>query len=193
MGLAALKDVDPDAMIIYSDVDEIVSWQHLQVLKTADDFPINAFVHFDMPLSYYNYHWNISRPSSSPSPETQLASTRKISSALLSAMPERHAETAERPFVGPLSSKCPASRASEYSGCSAAAHPCSFDAAFKFTAATTSLRRSIHIDSDPGRPEAGRRIGPQQEPAVGILRLICKKIDQMNGTLQTKRLSFTAP
>ena len=58
MGLAALKDVDPDAMIIYSDVDEIVSWQHLLVLKTADDFPINAFVHFDMPLSYYNYHWN---------------------------------------------------------------------------------------------------------------------------------------
>ena len=38
MGLAALKDVHPDAMIIYSDVDEIVSWQHLLVLKTADDF-----------------------------------------------------------------------------------------------------------------------------------------------------------
>ena len=58
MGLAALKDMDPDAMIIYSDVDEIVSWQHLLVLKTADDLPINAFVHFDMLLSYNNYHWN---------------------------------------------------------------------------------------------------------------------------------------
>ena len=58
MGLAALKDVDPDAVVIYSDLDEIVSWQHLLILKTADDFPINAFVHLDMPLSYYNYHWN---------------------------------------------------------------------------------------------------------------------------------------
>ena len=63
---------------------------------------------------------------------------------------------ARKPSVGPLSSECPTSRVSEYSGCSAAAHPCSFDAALKFTAATTSLRRSIHIDSDPGRPEAGR-------------------------------------
>ena len=53
MDLAGLKDVDPDAMII-----SMISWQHLLILKTADDFPINAFVHFEMPLSYYNYHWN---------------------------------------------------------------------------------------------------------------------------------------
>ena len=65
------------------------------------------------------------------------------------AMPERPLRAT--PSVGPLSSKCPTSRASEYSGCSAAAHPCLFDAAFKFAAATTSLRRSIHIDSDPCR------------------------------------------
>ena len=70
------------------------------------------------------------------------------------AMPERPLRAT--PFVGPLSFKCLTSRASEYSGCSAAAHPGLFDAAFKFTAATTSLRRRIHIDSDPGRPEAGR-------------------------------------
>ena len=48
---------------------------------------------------------------------------------------QRHAF--RRSGVGPLSSKCPTSRDSEYCGCSAAAHPCLFDAAFKFTAATT--------------------------------------------------------
>ena len=51
--------------------------------------------------------------------------------------------------VEPLSSEFPTSRASEFGGCSAAEHPCLFDAAFKFTATQ---------HSGPGRPKAGRHI-----------------------------------
>ena len=63
MGLTALKDVDPDSRRHdhFSDVDEIVSSQHLLVLKTADDFPINSFVRnavFLLQLSLECYqHW----------------------------------------------------------------------------------------------------------------------------------------
>ena len=54
-------------------------------------------------------------------------------------------------LVEPLSSECPTSSAPQCGGCCAAAQLCLCDAAFKLTAAS-----SIHIDSDPGRPEVGR-------------------------------------
>ena len=56
-GTSCFESLDPDAIILFSDVDEIVFSQHLLILKNVD-FPINTFVHFEMPLSYYYFHWN---------------------------------------------------------------------------------------------------------------------------------------
>ena len=80
------------------------------------------------------------------------------------AMPERPLRaTRPTPSVGPRSSECPTSRAwvqrLQRRGASLLIRR-----SIQITA-TTSLRRSIHIDSDKGRPEAGQFSGPQQDPA----------------------------
>ena len=41
-GTSCFESLDPDAIILFSDVDEIVFSQHLLILKNVD-FPINTF------------------------------------------------------------------------------------------------------------------------------------------------------
>ena len=57
LGLDALKDVSGDALVLFSDVDEVPSCWNVYVLKHAPNMPGDKFIHLDMPLFYYNMRW----------------------------------------------------------------------------------------------------------------------------------------
>ena len=64
LGLNAVKDIPSDAIVFFSDVDEIISCWTAYTLKTADNFPNDTYVHLNMPYSYYNFRWRGYKPFS---------------------------------------------------------------------------------------------------------------------------------
>lgn len=51
----------PEALILFSDVDEIPSAHAISVLKNSAAMPSNTFVHNVMPLFYYSYRWKCNK------------------------------------------------------------------------------------------------------------------------------------